>query len=82
MRVSAKVFKNLMKIAKEDKFGRVTEDEQRKLNEMMSRDEEGESYSVEVDVSQLIFHDIDSSIHYATANGDDNNTINAEQLQN
>ena len=68
MRVDAKVFKNLMKIAKEDDQGKVSKENQRKLNEMMSIDEDGDAYSVEVDVSQLIFHEIDSSIHYATDN--------------
>ena len=58
-----------MKIAKEDEQGVVSRDDQRKLDEMMSHEEDGRSYSVEVDVSQLLFHDIDSSIHYVSQGG-------------
>lgn len=73
MRVKAAVFKNLMRIAKEDKNGRLSKKLQTGIDLMMSKDERNKSYSVEVDVSQLILYDIDDSIHYVSSqsgNGD------------
>ena len=42
------------------------EKEEKALEDMMSRDSKDQSYSVEVDISQMIEHSIDSSVHYAS----------------
>lgn len=46
--------------------GELNSDDERALNDMMSRDSQGKSYSVEVDISQIMNHNIDSSIHYVS----------------
>ena len=53
-------------MAKENDAGRLSKRNQKALDEMMSHDSNNLSYSVEVDISQLINHNIDSSIHYAS----------------
>lgn len=67
MRVKAKVFKDLMKIAKEDGNGQISKQLKEDIDLMMSKDERNLSYSVEVDVSQLILYDINDSIHYVSS---------------
>jgi len=67
MRVKAEVFKDLMKIAKEDRNGQISNQLKEDIDLMMSKDERNQSYSVEVDVSQLIWYDINDSIHYVSS---------------
>lgn len=66
MRIKAQVFKDLMRIAKEDEKGELDESLKQQIHLMMSKDERNRSYSVEVDVSQLIKYDIGDSVHYVS----------------
>ena len=56
-----------MKIAKEDRNGQISNQLKEDIDLMMSKDERNQSYSVEVDVSQLIWYDINDSIHYVSS---------------
>lgn len=66
LRIKSSAFKNLMRIAKMNSSGDLDSHNERALEDMLSRDSKGNSYSVEVDVSQILDHDIDSSVHYAS----------------
>ena len=35
------------------------------IDEMLSKDTAGKSYSVNINVSDMVYHRLDSSIHYA-----------------
>lgn len=52
-------------MAKESKQGILKKKDKEIIGEMMSKDTLGNSYSVDINVSQMIYHDLNSSIHYA-----------------
>jgi hypothetical protein len=65
LKIKAEKFKDFMKMAKETQNGNLASRDQEIIGEMLSKDTLGNSYSVDINVSQMIYHDLNSSIHYA-----------------
>lgn len=64
-KIRAKQYKEFMTLAKESQDHQLDSQDRVMIDEMLSKDTAGKSYSVNINVSDMVYHRLDSSIHYA-----------------